>query len=280
MTDFTPLVRDAFQDDSLPEAHRDRLWNTMQHRHARQARVRFLVRAGLVLLAAAILAAWAFLRMAPVPPSHIAMHADSMSTDSHMERSMIQDKADIMSLLPHRSQLQMEVGRLENRQLELAQMLNGARPGRERNVLEAQAQSVEEQLAGAKTALSVVDAQLAGHAGIPMNPVPPMIAEIAQPPQVITVSGGGLSDEMIWSSGGVGLLLVLAMLGMVFYMRRIARMTRDALVAVERQVSSQHATLASGIDAIAVEVERLGEGQRFMSKVLSGAEVKAPVSRT
>ena len=192
---------------------------------------------------------------------------------------MIQDKPDIMSLLPHRSQLQMEVGRLENRQLELAARLEGTRPGRERNVLEAQAQSVEEQLAGAKTALSVVDAQLAGHAGIPMPSTPPVIAEVG-PPQVITVSGGGLSDELIWSSGGIGLLLVLAMLGMVMYMRRIARMTRDALTAVERQVSSQHATLASGIDAIAVEVERLGEGQRFMSKVLSGSETKAPVSRT
>jgi hypothetical protein len=106
-----------------------------------------------------------------------------------------------------------------------------------------------------------------------------VITEIG-PPQVITVSGG-LSDELIWSSGGIGLLLVLAMFGMMIYMRRIAKLTREALTAVERQVSSQHATLASGIDAIAVEVERLGEGQRFMSKVLSGGEAKAaPVSRT
>ena len=67
---------------------------------------------------------------------------------------------------------------------------------------------------------------------------------------------------------------------LVGYMRRIARMTREALAAIEKQVSSQHATLASGIDAIAVEVERLGEGQRFMSKALAGPEAKpAPISR-
>jgi hypothetical protein len=55
-------------------------------------------------------------------------------------------------------------------------------------------------------------------------------------------------------------------------MRSIARSTRQALTQLEAQVSSQHATLASGIDAIAVEVERLGEGQRFMSKVLATPE--------
>ena len=43
---------------------------------------------------------------------------------------------------------------------------------------------------------------------------------------------------------------------------------------IEGQVSSQHATLASGIDAIALEVERLGEGQRFMSKVLTTPEAR------
>ena len=64
------------------------------------------------------------------------------------------------------------------------------------------------------------------------------------------------------------------MVFLVGYMRRIARMTREALAAIERQASSQHATLASGIDAIAVEVERLGEGQRFMSKALAGPEAK------
>ena len=65
-------------------------------------------------------------------------------------------------------------------------------------------------------------------------------------------------------------LLALGMIAMLGYMRRIARKTREALAAIEKQVSSQHATLASGIDAIAVEVERLGEGQRFMSKALAG----------
>jgi hypothetical protein len=284
MTDQDTRIRDAFVDDYMPPSDRDRLWKTMEQRYSRQARRRFLVRAGLVFLAGAILLAWVFLRMSPTPPGGpIAMHADSMSTDSPMEHSMTQDRHqetsfDAMSLLSHRSNLQMEIGRLENRQLELAQMLNGARPGRERNVMEAQAQSVEEQLAGAKNALSVIDARLAGQP-VPLLPTPPVITEIG-PPQVITVSGG-LSDELIWSSGGIGLLLVLAMFGMMIYMRRIAKLTREALTAVERQVSSQHATLASGIDAIAVEVERLGEGQRFMSKVLSGGEAKAaPVSRT
>lgn len=279
MTDFTPLVRDAFQDDSLPAADRDRLWNIMEHRHARQTRRKLLVRAGLLLLAGLLLAAWAFLRMSPVPPSPMAMHADSISTDSPVRHSMTQEprhevQSNLMPLLDHRSSIMNDLEDLEERQLELAAHLKQT-SGREHDVVMGQLASLEQQIESSRIALRVLDAQMAGQ---PMSV--PVISTSIEPPQVITVSGG-LSDELIWSSGGIGLLLVLAMLGMVIYMRRIARLTRDALTAVERQVSSQHATLASGIDAIAVEVERLGEGQRFMSKVLSGSEAKAaPVSRT
>jgi hypothetical protein len=202
-----------------------------------------------------------------------------------MERSMIQEKegvpSNLIPLLGYRSSLQEEIGRLENRQLELAQMMEGTRPGRERNVVEAQAQSVEEQLAGARTALRVVDARLAGQpveVNAAVGLVPP------EPPQIIEVHGGGgtgIPDEVLYTAGGLGTLLVLVMFAMMGYMRRVSRTMRQALNSIEQQVSSQHATLASGIDAIAVEVERLGEGQRFMSKVLSGSEAKAaPVSRT
>ena len=277
MSDHNPFIRDAFQDDSRPATDRDRLWNTMQHAQARQARARFLMRAGLVLLAGALLAAWAFLRMAPSPLTPIAVNADSISTDSPMEHSMIQDTKEVPSsvipLLGHRSNLQMEIGRLENRQLELAQMVNQTKPGREHDVAMTQLKSVEQQIEAARIALRVVDAQLAGqpvevHAAIP--PMPP------EPPQLIEVhGGGGVPDEVLYAAGGLGTLLVLAMFAMMGYMRRVSRTMRQALTSIEQQVSSQHATLASGIDAIAVEVERLGVGRRFMGELLSGAGARA-----
>jgi len=80
--------------------------------------------------------------------------------------------------------------------------------------------------------------------------------------------------EAMYMVGGLGGGLLLVSMALLLYMRRIARTTRESLAQVESQISSQHATLASGIDAIALEGERLGEGQRFMSRVLSKGEAQ------
>jgi hypothetical protein len=286
MTDLTPMIRDAYQDDSLPAVDRDRLWSTMQHAQARQARTKLLVRLGLFILAAITIAAvYAAMRSSSNPVALVPVAADSISNNSPVERSMTQDKeaaSNLMPLLDHRNGLMSDIRRLEDRQIELAQVLNGTPSGTpSHNVLVGQLKSVEQQIEATKIAISVIDAQLAGHpVPVPaVPPVPPVNFSEWTSPQVIV--NPGLSDELIWTSGVPVVLLALAVVAMLGYMRRIARTTREALAAIERQVSSQHTTLASGIDAIAVEVERLGEGQRFMSKVLAGSEAKpAPIART
>ena len=282
MTDLSPMIRDAYQDDSLPAADRDRLWSTMQHRQARQARAKLLVRAGLLLLAGFVIAAALLVRSAirsssvPVVPLPVA--ADSISDNSPVERSMTQETrqevpSSLLPLLGHRSQLRMDLQSLEERQLQLARRL-GETTGREHDAISAQLHSVEQQIEASRVALSVIDAQLAGQ---PIET--PAVITTVSPPGIVQVNPP-ISDELIWMSGGPVVLLALGMIAMLGYMRRIARTTREALAAIERQVSSQHATIASGIDAIAVEVERLGEGQRFMSKALAGPDAKpVPISR-
>ena len=282
MTDLTPMIRDAYQDDSLPTADRDRLWSTMQHRQARQARAKLLLRAGLLLLAGFVIAVAVFVRSAirsSSVPVAIPVAADSISNNSPVEPSMTQETrqevpSNLIPLLGHRSQIRMDLQSLEERQLQLARHL-GETTGREHDAISAQLHSVEQQIEASRVALSVIDAQLAGQ---PIE-TPPVITTVS-PPGIVQVNPP-ISDELIWMSGGPVVLLALGMIAMLGYMRRIARTTREALAAIERQVSSQHATIASGIDAIAVEVERLGEGQRFMSKALAGPDAKpAPISRT
>jgi len=163
----------------------------------------------------------------------------------------------------------MDMQSLEERQMLLAKRLEQT-SGREHQVIETQLSSVEQQLEATRVAISVIDARLSGQPQVATH-----TAVAIEPPQVFVSGGGRLSDEFIWANFGSVALIALLMVGVLAYMRRIARVTREAMAAIERQVSSQHATLASGIDAIAVEVERLGEGQRFMSKALAGAE-KAP----
>jgi len=279
------MIRDAFQDNSLPAADRDRLWNTMQHRQARQARAKFLVRAGLLLLAVfAIVAVYAVIRSSSDPVVPVPVAADSISDNSPVERSMTQETrqevpSSLIPLLGHRSQLTMDMRSLEDRQLELAQVLNRTPSGTpSHDIVAGQLKSIERQLEATRVAISAIDAQLSGQ----RVETPPVIGTVVPPEfPAVNLTPPPISDELIWTSGGPLVLLALGMIAMLGYMRRIARKTREVLVAIEKQVASQHATLASGIDAIAVEVERLGEGQRFMSKVLAGSEAKpAPISRT
>ena len=277
MTDHNPFIREAYQDDSLTTADRDRLWNTMQHRQVRQVVVKILAGAGLLLLAGLVIA-YVFLRLTVSSSNQvgpIAVTVDSIPNVSPVERSMRQDpnenvSANLLPLLGHRTQLRMDMQSLEEKQLQLAKALERT-SGREHQAIEQQLASTEQQIEATRVAINVIDAQLSGQPQVATHTA----VAIETPPQVFQVNSGGLSDEFIWANYGSVVLIALLMVGVLGYMRRIARVTREAMAAIERQVSSQHATLASGIDAIAVEVERLGEGQRFMSKALAGAE-KAP----
>jgi hypothetical protein len=288
MTDRSPLIQQAYQDEPLGEAERDRLWSTMQHRSTRQARMRYLLLGGLLLLAGAIGAGLLIARNAVRSTSFfdrrvsgpVLVAADSLSSESPVEHTMIQEPAreeipsNLIPLLGHRSSLRMDLNNFNARREELETRLNQT-AGREHDRIATELASLESQIHSTQIALEVVDRQLAGH-NAPLPAMPPMETITVEPPQFFTVPNPA-NGEMIAFVGGVGALLALGMVAVVGYIRRLSRTLKDALTQIEGQVSSQHATLASGIDAIAVEVERLGEGQRFMSKVLNPdprAEVK------
>ena len=271
MTERNELVRDAFQGDSLSASDRDRFWSTMQHRQTRQALWRNLVRAAALLLAGALLAVM-FLRFGVRSTSGpVVVAADSLTFNSPSEPSMIQENPDVPSnlipLLGHRSSLRIDIANAETRRDELIKRLEQT-AGRERDRIEQQLSSVEQQIEASRLAINVIDRQLSG------VPAPVVTHPFTETPQVFQFGSPGLPGEVVWAAGGAGGLLLLGMLSLLVYMRHIARTTRHALSLIEGQVSSQHATLASGIDAIALEVERLGEGQRFMSKVLTTPDAK------
>jgi hypothetical protein len=274
MTERNELLRDAFQADPLGPRDRDRLWLAMQYRQTRQARLRYLVRAGALLLASAIIAAVVFPRLgvrSTTGPGVVA--ADSLTINFPSEQSMIQENRDeaplnLIPLLGHRSSLRMEIVTAEQRRDELIQRLNQT-AGREHDAVARELAAIEEQLESSRLAIRIIDQQLSGHEAV----VTHTETLTGEAPQIFQIDRP-ISDEVMWMAGGAGGVLLLAMLSLLVYMRHIARSTREALSLVAGQVASQHATLASGIDAIALEVERLGEGQRFMSKALAGSDVK------
>jgi hypothetical protein len=278
MTERSSLIQQAFQDEPLRPADRERLWSTMQHRTTRQARWRNLMLAAVLILAGAIVAGALVVRNAIRSTSSstdrgalgpIVVAADSISSVSPSEVSVIQETrqevpSNLIPLLGHRSGLAIDLSNLSARREQLLVRLKET-TGAEHAAVSTELSNVEHQLEATRVAIEVIDRQLAGHRE-------PVVYEgsttIVEPPQFINIPGM-FPSQMIWLTGGAGALLVLGMVAMLGYMRRLSRTLKESLSLIEGQVSSQHATLASGIDAIAVEVERLGEGQRFMSKVLA-----------
>ena len=275
MIDRDPVIRDAFEDDAsrMSPAHQDRLWSEMLHRQTRQIRRRYIARAGVVLVAGAAVGGFIALRSVSrsSAPDAEVIAADSLPNFSPSEPTVIQEPAhapvsNLIPLLGHRSSLQMDISRYEDQIDALSRRLNQT-SGQEREVLSRQLREFEDQLQGTKKAMALVDRELSGHQG----PVQ-TYSNVIVPPEAPIIFGGPSGQDVMFRTTVLGGGLLLICLALLVYMRRIARTTRDALAQVESQISSQHATLASGIDAIALEVERLGEGQRFMSRVLSKGE--------
>ena len=280
MNERSPLIQQAFQDEPLQPGDRERLWTTMEHRHSRQARWRNLMLGAVLLLAGAIVAGAVVVRSSIRSTSSIVrdvlgpvvVAADSISTDSPVEASVTQETraevpSNLIPLLGHRSGLAVDLANQTARREVLAERINRTGPGAEHQTLLNELENVDRQIHSTQVAMEVIDRQLAGHQGV-LPPLPPVEAITVEEPHFYPM-GNPISGDVVAVAGGFGAILILTMVAVVGYIRRLSRTLKDALLQIENQVSSQHATLASGIDAIAVEVERLGEGQRFMSKVLS-----------
>jgi len=131
-------------------------------------------------------------------------------------------------------------------------MVTGAdRAGLEKHIteLDGRISALDKQVAAA-------DAQVAAAAAVPGAVVPP-------PPIV----HHGPPDE-VFVLGGIFMLVVLMPLS-IAYARRIWRRGAAVVSAVPRELMERITRLDQAVDSIAVEVERIGEGQRFVTRLLS-----------
>lgn len=62
----------------------------------------------------------------------------------------------------------------------------------------------------------------------------------------------------------------------IAYARRVWRRSTTTVAALPHELMERMARLDQAVDSIAIEVERIGEGQRFMTKVLTDTGSRAP----
>lgn len=150
----------------------------------------------------------------------------------------------------------------------LRQMSGGDMAGA-RTVVQERISRLDKRIAGIEEQIAQTDAQQASAAAVPG-------AIVREPP-----SGGGGDEEEAYFAGlstaGVALLLY------VIY-RRIFRGRRgkkagatESMKALPAEVSGRLERLENIAEATALEIERIGEGQRFVTKLLSETPRAGPV---
>ena len=283
MSDRNERIRAAFHDDpNAPEWNRDGVLSGVLHHTRELRRQRFFRRAGVWLVMAVVLVlAWMQLRAVPVVPPSPATF-DSISTNPAEAAVTIQDNPgsattitvheappNLMPLLGHRSSLSIDLQNQISKREEYRAAMS-ANPSREQaSELRATIAGIDADIAATRNALRLVDQQLAGLQGGEAMPVTTheAITYAESPPVIIRSPLPG--EPFMWAAGisTAALLIVFVALA---YFRKTMRSAIDALSSLQNQASSQMSALTSGIEAIAIEVERLGENQRFMSKVIVG----------
>ncbi|HEV7993298.1 MAG TPA: hypothetical protein VGP25_15850 [Gemmatimonadaceae bacterium] len=105
--------------------------------------------------------------------------------------------------------------------------------------------------------IAAVDAQVASAAAVP--------GAVVEPPPPPGRSG---PPEEVFILGGIFLFVAIFPIS-IAYARRIWRRGAAIATALPHDIVERFAQLDQAVESIAVEVERIGEGQRFITRVLS-----------
>lgn len=156
-----------------------------------------------------------------------------------------------------RRELAQQLENLEDKRRSLQnQLQDGQATGVNKAGIEARIVEVDKRIADADKALSAADQQVAKQAAVPGAVPPPERHERNGPP------------EEVFVLGGMFIVVVLFPLTIAFA-RRLWKRGSGAVAAFPQEVTDRFNRLDQAMDSIAIEVERIGEGQRFVTRVMS-----------
>ena len=126
---------------------------------------------------------------------------------------------------------------------------------------------LEDRLNDVDTRIKAVDQMLAGNAAqlAQASAVPGAVVE--QPPP----APNDQPPEEAWVLGGIFLIVAVFPLSVAFA-RRIWRRSAAAVTSLPRDIADRLQRMEQAIEATAVEVERIGEGQRFITRLFTEKE--------
>jgi len=161
-------------------------------------------------------------------------------------------------MVHQRDELGNQMERLKDERRDITNRLRGEeqlsdadKAGLEKRVgtIDSRIEALDKQIASA-------DAQVAGAAAIP--------GAIVEPPPEVRQG----PPEAVFVLGGIFMFVAIFPIS-VAYARRIWRRSAAAVVALPHDIVERFTQIDQAVESIAVEVERIGEGQRFITRVLA-----------
>jgi len=135
----------------------------------------------------------------------------------------------------------------------------------ERGQIEANRANIQVQIAQGRADLENVRAQIAAMQNVPLSRVSNNGQVLIQPPRQ---PRSAVDPEMIVGLS-FALLMAIAVPLSIGYARRIWRGKPQPVVPKLDEIAPRMERLEQAVDAIAIEVERISEGQRFVTKILA-----------
>jgi hypothetical protein len=154
-----------------------------------------------------------------------------------------------------RSELSEQLEQLEEKRSDLQRQIQQADDGTEAG-LQARIKEIDARISATDAKLAEANAAVATAAAVPGAIVPEPERPERTDPEAMLGIGGSLT-------------VVMLMPIIIAYARRIWRRGATVISPVPQDVRDRLDGLANAVETIGLEVERIGEGQRFMTKVLT-----------
>ena len=168
-----------------------------------------------------------------------------------------------------RRELTRQLSGLEDQRRSIASRLRQeSTTGADKAGLESRLTQIDERITKLNQDIAVADANVARAAGVPGAVVQPPPPRRDGPPEEAFILGG--------------IFLFVAILPIsIAWARRIWRRSdaRGAAATMSEEMGERFSRLEQAVDAVAIEVERIGEGQRYLAHQLGpGAAQPIPIA--
>ena len=158
-------------------------------------------------------------------------------------------------LRAQRNELRSQLENLEDKRRDLSQRLEEPMVGgADRKGLEQRITEIDQRISATDKLIAESEMQIARAAAVPGAVVPPKPEPRQGPP------------EEVFVLSGMFIVIVLLPLSIALA-RRIWRRGVATITKLPAELTDRLTRLEQGMDAIAVEVERVGEGQRYMARL-------------